>query len=64
MVLALSLPESMPNRSLLITMTFGVVALSILGQGFSMPALLPPAGQRPTPGEGMTAGMPCLTKEY
>jgi monovalent cation:H+ antiporter, CPA1 family len=40
MVLALSLPESMPNRSLMITMTFGVVALSILGQGFSMPALL------------------------
>jgi CPA1 family monovalent cation:H+ antiporter len=40
MVLALSLPASMPNRSLLITMTFGVVTLSILGQGFSMPALL------------------------
>jgi CPA1 family monovalent cation:H+ antiporter len=40
MVLALSLPESMPNRSLLVTMTFGVVTLSILGQGFSMPALL------------------------
>jgi NhaP-type Na+/H+ or K+/H+ antiporter len=30
----------MPSRSLLITMTFGVVTLSILGQGFSMPALL------------------------
>jgi monovalent cation:H+ antiporter, CPA1 family len=40
MVLALSLPESMPSRSLLITMTFGVVTLSILGQGLSMPALL------------------------
>jgi len=40
MVLALSLPRSMPDRPLLITMTFGVVILSILGQGFSMPALL------------------------
>ncbi|HWZ59578.1 MAG TPA: cation:proton antiporter, partial [Gemmatimonadaceae bacterium] len=40
MVLALSVPESEPNRALLITMTFGVVALSILGQGFTMPSLL------------------------
>jgi CPA1 family monovalent cation:H+ antiporter len=40
MVLALSVPKSLPDRPLLITMTFGVVILSILGQGLSMPALL------------------------
>jgi monovalent cation:H+ antiporter, CPA1 family len=40
MVLALSLPLVLPHRSLLVTMTFGVVTLSILGQGLTMPALL------------------------
>jgi NhaP-type Na+/H+ or K+/H+ antiporter len=40
MVLALALPATLPYRSLLITMTFGVVTLSLLGQGLSMPAVL------------------------
>jgi CPA1 family monovalent cation:H+ antiporter len=40
MVLALSLPESFAHRSLLITMTFGVVVLSILIQGVTMSPLL------------------------
>jgi CPA1 family monovalent cation:H+ antiporter len=40
MVLALSLPESLPNRDLLITITFGVVLLSIVVQGLTMPALI------------------------
>jgi CPA1 family monovalent cation:H+ antiporter len=40
MVLALSIPESFPQRDLLITMTFGVVILSILAQGVTVgPAL-------------------------
>ncbi len=40
MVLALALPVTLPYRGLLITMTFGVVTLSLLGQGLSMPAVL------------------------
>ena len=36
MVLALSIPASFPQRDLLITMTFGVVILSILAQGVSV----------------------------
>jgi CPA1 family monovalent cation:H+ antiporter len=40
MVLALGLPESMPHRSVLIGITFGVVTLSIVGQGLSMPVLV------------------------
>jgi len=40
MVLAVSIPESFPQRDLLITMTFGVVVLSILVQGITVsPAL-------------------------
>jgi len=40
MVLALSIPESHPQRDLLVTMTFGVVVLSILVQGITVgPAL-------------------------
>ena len=40
MVLALSIPASFPQRDLLITMTFGVVILSILTQGITVgPAL-------------------------
>jgi CPA1 family monovalent cation:H+ antiporter len=40
MVLALSIPESYPQRDLLVTMTFGVVVLSILVQGITVsPAL-------------------------
>jgi CPA1 family monovalent cation:H+ antiporter len=40
MVLALSLPATFAYRELLVTMTFGVVALSILGQGLTMAPLL------------------------
>jgi CPA1 family monovalent cation:H+ antiporter len=40
MVLALGVPAALRERSLLITMTFGVVILSILGEGLTMPALL------------------------
>ncbi len=40
MVLVLALPRSLPHRELLVTMTFGVVVLSILGQGLSMGPLL------------------------
>jgi CPA1 family monovalent cation:H+ antiporter len=40
MVLALGLPASFPHRDLLITMTFGVVVLSILIQGMTMAPLL------------------------
>jgi len=40
MVLALSLPFALPNRDLLITITFGVVLLSIVVQGLTMPALI------------------------
>jgi CPA1 family monovalent cation:H+ antiporter len=40
MVLAVSIPESHPQRDLLVTMTFGVVVLSILIQGVTVsPAL-------------------------
>jgi CPA1 family monovalent cation:H+ antiporter len=40
MVLALGLPLGFPFRDLLITMTFGVVIVSILVQGLTMPILL------------------------
>ena len=40
MVLALGLPPTFPNRELLVTMTFGVVVLSILLQGTTMAPLL------------------------
>ncbi|HNN91812.1 MAG TPA: Na+/H+ antiporter [Pseudomonadota bacterium] len=40
MVLALALPRDFPHRELLVTMTFGVVILSILSQGLSMGPLL------------------------
>jgi CPA1 family monovalent cation:H+ antiporter len=36
MVLAISIPETFPQRDLLITMTFGVVILSILIQGITV----------------------------
>ncbi|HEY7235278.1 MAG TPA: sodium:proton antiporter [Gemmatimonadaceae bacterium] len=40
MVLALSIPESVPQRELIVTMTFGVVILSIFVQGITVsPAL-------------------------
>jgi CPA1 family monovalent cation:H+ antiporter len=40
MVLALALPPSFPHRDLLITMTFGIVVLSILFQGLTLSPLL------------------------
>jgi CPA1 family monovalent cation:H+ antiporter len=40
MVLALSLPESFPHRELLVTMTFGVVIISILVHGLTVSRLL------------------------
>jgi CPA1 family monovalent cation:H+ antiporter len=44
MVLALSVPYGFPNRDLLITLTFGVVVLSILIQGLTMKPLLRSVG--------------------
>jgi CPA1 family monovalent cation:H+ antiporter len=40
MMLALSLPKEMPFRELILALTFGVVILSILGQGLSIGKLL------------------------
>ncbi len=40
MVLALALPREIAHRELLVTMTFGVVILSILAQGLTMAPLL------------------------
>jgi monovalent cation:H+ antiporter, CPA1 family len=50
MVLALSLPLEFPSRSLIVTMTFGVVTLSILVQGLTMPPLLERLGLTGGPG--------------
>ena len=47
MVLALALPFDFPNRDLLITLTFGVVLLSILVQGLTMQPLLRRVGLAP-----------------
>jgi monovalent cation:H+ antiporter, CPA1 family len=40
MVLVLSLPQTLPDRELLVSMTFGVALLSILVQGLTMSGLL------------------------
>jgi CPA1 family monovalent cation:H+ antiporter len=40
MVLVLALPAGFPHRDLLVAMTFGVVLLSILGQGLTMAPLI------------------------
>jgi monovalent cation:H+ antiporter, CPA1 family len=40
MVLALALPESLPNRELLVSLTVGVVLCSIIVQGLTMPAIV------------------------
>ncbi len=40
MVLALGLPADFPLRAEIVSITFGVVILSILGQGLTMPSLL------------------------
>ena len=49
MVLALSLPLDFPNRDLLVTLTFGVVVLSIVVQGGTMKALLRRCGFAESP---------------
>jgi monovalent cation:H+ antiporter, CPA1 family len=51
MVLALSIPETFPQRDLLIAMTFGVVVLSILIQGISVGPTLRWLGLRRGRGE-------------
>ncbi|MDP2270429.1 MAG: Na+/H+ antiporter [Archangium sp.] len=54
MVLVLGLPLALPHRDLIITMTFGVVILSILIQGLTMGPLLRVmklVGARPAEGE-------------
>jgi len=40
MVLALSIPSSIPNRDLLITVTVGAVVVSLIVQGLTMPYLI------------------------
>lgn len=40
MVLVLSLPKDFPHRELILSMTFGVVFLTLIGQGMSMRPLL------------------------
>ena len=37
---ALALPDTLPQRDLIVSMTVGVVLLSIVGQGVSMPVLM------------------------
>ncbi|MEP6729976.1 MAG: cation:proton antiporter [bacterium] len=39
-VLALALPENLPARDLIVSMTVGVVLASIIVQGLSMPVLM------------------------
>ncbi len=61
MVLALSLPDDFPGRSLVVTMTFGVVILSILINGLTMAPLLRftrviGPGAAPTTDDGLTRG--------
>jgi CPA1 family monovalent cation:H+ antiporter len=54
MVLVLGLPAALPHRDLLVTMTFGVVILSIFVQGLTMGPLLRAlklVGLRPAEGE-------------
>ena len=67
MVLVLSLPRDFPHRELLVSMTFGVVILSILVHGLTMSPLLQMAGHcTRTPGTRrvrvdarQVAGSPC-----
>jgi len=57
MVLALALPDDFPQRALLIEMTFGVVIVSLLLQGLTIPALAgrilraPPPKTAPSPND-------------
>jgi monovalent cation:H+ antiporter, CPA1 family len=47
LALALALPEEMPNRDAVITVTFAVVAFSVFAQGLTMTPLLRKLGQMP-----------------
>ncbi len=55
MVLVLALPVTLPNRDLLITLTFGIVLLSILLQGLSMQWLLTRVGVAGSPQRDIAA---------
>lgn len=52
---ALSLPINLPERSLLLTLTFLVVLVTLLGQGFTMRPLVRRLGLVRTGGEGQIA---------
>lgn len=47
LALALSLPESLPMRDVIVVATFGVVAFSIVAQGLTMPLLMRALGFMP-----------------
>lgn len=47
LALALALPEQIPNRDAVITVTFAVVAFSVFAQGLTMTPLLRKLGQMP-----------------
>jgi CPA1 family monovalent cation:H+ antiporter len=47
LALALSLPDSLPMRDLIVVATFGVVAFSIVVQGLTMPLLMRALGFLP-----------------
>jgi CPA1 family monovalent cation:H+ antiporter len=47
LALALSLPESLPMRDVVVVATFGVVAFSIVAQGLTMPLLMRALGFTP-----------------
>jgi len=45
LALALGLPQDLPGRPIIITVTFAVVAFSIIVQGLTMPPLLRAIGE-------------------
>ena len=47
LALALSLPDSLPHRDVIVVSTFAVVAFSIVVQGLTMPPLLRTLGFMP-----------------
>lgn len=63
--LALSLPAALPNRGLIASVVYGVVLITLIGQGIGLRALLPhwpnlhdgPDGRRPE-GEARPTGDP------
>lgn len=52
LALALGLPETLPGRAAVVTVTFAVVAFSIIGQGLTVPPLLRHLGETGVPGGG------------